>query len=95
MKQGQTLAFSSVRTELLIPDAECRIWGLWELRAAPLAGHRGMEGLALEVEVDWGDRGNRGGGSPGFARNRQHHPHHLPPPPVPEHRARFFLALTP
>lgn len=59
-EQGQTLAFSYVRTQLLIPDAGCRIWGLWELRAAPLGGHRGMEGLALEVEVEWGDRGNRG-----------------------------------
>ena len=82
MKLGQTLAFSSVRTQLLIPDAECRIWALWELRAAPLAGHRGMEGLALEVEVDWGYGATAEGGVPAL-------------PPVPEHRARFFLALTP
>lgn len=57
---GQTLAFSEVRTQLLIPDAECRIWGLLEHRVAPLAGRRGMEPLALEVEGDCGDRGKLG-----------------------------------
>lgn len=30
--------------------------GLLELRTAPTAGHKGMEGITLEAEEGWGDR---------------------------------------
>lgn len=52
----QVLAFSSLRSQSVIPGAGPRIRGLLELRAAPIAGAEGAREKQLGVEVRWGDR---------------------------------------
>lgn len=52
----QVLAFSSLRSQSVIPGAGPRIRGLLELRAAPIAGAEGAREEQLGVEVHWGDR---------------------------------------